>query len=54
MAKALLASNASSSARPRQSAYALSRLKLLAERMGRGRTRTFQDQFARLRLELKT
>jgi alkylation response protein AidB-like acyl-CoA dehydrogenase len=53
MAKALLGFERIFIGGPRQSAYALSRLKLLAERMGVWEEAEFQDRYARLRLELE-
>jgi alkylation response protein AidB-like acyl-CoA dehydrogenase len=53
MAKALLGFERIFIGGPRQSAYALSRLKLLAERMGVWEDAEFQDRYARLRLELE-
>ncbi|MBX9702434.1 MAG: acyl-CoA dehydrogenase family protein [Acetobacteraceae bacterium] len=53
MAKALLGFERIFIGAPRQSAYALSRLKLLAERMGVADDPEFQDRYARLRLELE-
>jgi hypothetical protein len=53
MAKALLGFERIFLGAPRQSAYALSRLKLLAERMGVADDPVFQDRYARLRLELE-
>ena len=53
MAKALLSFERIFLGSPRQSGYALSRLKLLAERMGVFDDATFQESYARLRLELE-
>ncbi len=53
MAKALLGFERIFIGAPRQSAYALSRLKLLAERMGVWEEPAFQDRYARLRLDLE-
>jgi len=53
MAKALLGFERIFIGSPRQSAYALSRLKILAERMGVWEDETFQDRYARLRLDLE-
>ena len=53
MAKALLGFERIFIGSPRQSAYALSRLKILAERMGVWEEAEFQDRYARLRLELE-
>ncbi len=53
MAKALLSFERIFLGSPRQSGYALSRLKLLAERMGVFEDATFQESYARLRLELE-
>ena len=53
MAKALLGFERIFIGAPRQSAYALSRLKLLAERMGVSDDPAFRDSYARLRLELE-
>ena len=53
MAKALLGFERIFLGSPRQSAYALVRLKLLAERMGLAEDPTFQDRFTRLRLDLE-
>jgi alkylation response protein AidB-like acyl-CoA dehydrogenase len=52
MAKNLLGFERIGIGSPRQSAYALSRLKLLAERMGVWDDPTFQDRYGRLRLDL--
>jgi len=38
---------------PRQSAYALARLKMLAERVGAWEDEVFQDRYTRLRLDLE-
>ncbi len=53
MAKALLSFERIFLGSPRQSGYALSRLKLLAERMGVAEDATFQESYARLRLEFE-
>jgi alkylation response protein AidB-like acyl-CoA dehydrogenase len=53
MAKALLGFERIHLGSPRQSAYALARLKLLAERMRVWEEAAFQDQYARLRLDLE-
>ncbi|RAI60911.1 acyl-CoA dehydrogenase family protein [Roseicella frigidaeris] len=53
MAKALLGFERIFLGSPRQSGYALSRLKILAERMGVWEEAGFQDQYARLRLEFE-
>ncbi|MEN0073612.1 MAG: acyl-CoA dehydrogenase family protein, partial [Paracraurococcus sp.] len=53
MAKALLGFERIFLGSPRQSGYALSRLKILAERMGVWEEASFQDQYARLRLEFE-
>ncbi|MCO6418310.1 acyl-CoA dehydrogenase family protein [Siccirubricoccus sp. KC 17139] len=53
MAKALLGFERIFLGSPRQSGYALSRLKLLAERMGLWEDAEFQDRYARLRLEFE-
>lgn len=53
MAKALLGFERIFIGAPRQSAYALSRLKLLAERMGVAEEPAFADRYARLRLDLE-
>jgi alkylation response protein AidB-like acyl-CoA dehydrogenase len=53
MAKALLSFERIFLGSPRQSGYALSRLKLLAERMGCWEDAEFQDRYTRLRLELE-
>jgi alkylation response protein AidB-like acyl-CoA dehydrogenase len=53
MAKALLGFERIFIGAPRQSAYALSRLRLLAERMGVWDDADFQDRYARLRLDLE-
>ena len=53
MAKALLGFERIFLGSPRQSGYALSRLRLLAERMGVWEDEAFQDRYARLRLELE-
>ena len=53
MAKALLGFERIGSGSPRQSAYALKRLKLLAERMGVWDDDQFQDRYTRLRLDLE-
>ena len=53
MAKALLGFERIFIGAPRQSAYALSRLRLLAERMGVWDEADFQDRYARLRLDLE-
>ncbi len=53
MAKNLLGFERIGSGSPRQSAYALSRLRLLAERMGVSDEEWFQDRYTRLRLDLE-
>ena len=53
MAKALLGFERIFLGSPRQSGYALSRLKILAERMGLWEEAGFQDRYARLRLEFE-
>lgn len=53
MAKALLGFERIFIGGPRQSAYALARLKLLAERMGTWEQPDFRDRYARLRLDLE-
>ena len=53
MAKALLGFERIFIGAPRQSAYALSRLRILAERMGVWEEEAFQDRYARLRLDLE-
>lgn len=53
MAKALLGFERIFLGAPRQSAYALSRLRMLAERMGVAEDPLFQDRYAALRLELE-
>ena len=53
MAKALLGFERIFLGSPRQSGYALSRLKLLAERMGCWDEPAFADRYARLRLEFE-
>ena len=53
MAKALLGFERIFLGSPRQSGYALSRLKILAERMGASEDAQFQDSYARLRLEFE-
>src|SRR3712207_1059302 len=53
MAKALLGFERIFIGAPRQSAYALSRLRMLAERMGVWEDPDFQDRYARLRLDLQ-
>ena len=53
MAKALLGFERIGSGSPRQAAYALKRLKLLAERMGVWDDGEFQLRFTRLRLDLE-
>ena len=53
MAKALLSFERIFLGSPRQSGYALSRLKILAERMGVFDDAEFQDRYTRLRLELE-
>jgi hypothetical protein len=53
MAKALLGFERIGSGSPRQAAYALKRLKLLAERMGVWEDDDFQQRFTRLRLDLE-
>ncbi len=53
MAKALLGFERIFLGSPRQSAYALVRLKRLAERMGLAEDATFQDRYIRLRLDLE-
>ncbi|CAA9280217.1 MAG: Acyl-CoA dehydrogenase, long-chain specific [uncultured Craurococcus sp.] len=53
MAKALLGFERIFLGSPRQSGYALSRLKILAERMGVWEDAEFQDRYARLRLEFE-
>ena len=52
MAKTLLGFERIFLGSPKQSAYALSRLKLLAERMGAWDDPVFQDRYARFRLDL--
>jgi len=52
MAKNLLGFERIGSGSPRQSSYALSRLRLLAERMGVWDEEWFQDRYTRLRLDL--
>ena len=52
MAKALLGYERVMIGSPRQSAYALSRLRLLAQRMGAWEDEAFQDRYLRLRLDL--
>jgi alkylation response protein AidB-like acyl-CoA dehydrogenase len=52
MAKALLGFERIGSGSPRQSSYALKRLKMLAERMGVWDDEQFQDRYTRLRLDL--
>jgi alkylation response protein AidB-like acyl-CoA dehydrogenase len=52
MAKALLGFERIGSGSPRQSSYALKRLKMLAERMGVWEDEQFQDRYTRLRLDL--
>lgn len=53
MAKALLGFERIGSGSPRQAAYALKRLKLLAERMGVWEDDDFRQRFTRLRLDLE-
>ena len=53
MAKNLPSFERIGSGSPRQAAYALARLKLLAERMGVWEDDTFQDRYTRLRLDLE-
>ncbi len=53
MAKALLGFERIFLGSPRQSSYALARLKLLAERMGMFDEAVFQDRYLRLRLDLE-
>ncbi|MCB4822349.1 acyl-CoA dehydrogenase family protein [Roseicella aerolata] len=53
MAKALLGFERIFLGSPRQSGYALSRLKILAERMGVWEDTGFQDSYAKLRLEFE-
>jgi len=53
MAKALLGFERIFLGSPRQSGYALSRLKILAERMGVAEDPAFADTYARLRLEFE-
>ncbi|MDO9710168.1 acyl-CoA dehydrogenase family protein [Paracraurococcus lichenis] len=53
MAKALLGFERIFLGSPRQSGYALSRLKILAERMGVAEDPQFQDSYAKLRLEFE-
>jgi alkylation response protein AidB-like acyl-CoA dehydrogenase len=53
MAKALLGFERIFLGSPRQSGYALARLKLLAERMGVFEDADFQDRYIRLRLDLE-
>jgi len=53
MAKNLLGFERIGSGSPRQSSYALSRLRLLAERMGVWEDEGFQDRYTRLRLDLE-
>jgi alkylation response protein AidB-like acyl-CoA dehydrogenase len=53
MAKALLGFERIFLGSPRQSGYALSRLKILAERMGVWEDTAFQDSYAKLRLEFE-
>ena len=53
MAKALLGFERIFLGSPRQSGYALARLKLLAERLGISRDADFQDRYTRLRLDLE-
>jgi alkylation response protein AidB-like acyl-CoA dehydrogenase len=53
MAKALLGFERIFLGSPRQSGYALSRLKILAERMGCWEDAQFQDSYAKLRLEFE-
>jgi alkylation response protein AidB-like acyl-CoA dehydrogenase len=53
MAKNLLGFERIGSGSPRQSSYALSRLRLLAERMGVWDEEWFQDRYTRLRLDLE-
>ncbi len=52
MAKALLGFERVMIGSPKQSAYALARLRVLAQRMGVWEDATFQDQYTRLRLDL--
>ena len=52
MAKALLGFERIFLGSPKQAAYALTRLRLLAERMGVWEEAEFQDRYARLRLQL--
>ena len=53
MAKNLLGFERIGSGSPRQSSYALSRLRMLAERMGVWEDEGFQDRYTRLRLDLE-
>jgi alkylation response protein AidB-like acyl-CoA dehydrogenase len=53
MAKALLGFERIFLGSPRQSGYSLSRLRILAERMGVWEEAEFQDRYARLRLEFE-
>lgn len=53
MAKYLLGFERIGSGSPRQSAYALARLKMLAERVGAWEDDVFQDRCTRLRLDLE-
>jgi alkylation response protein AidB-like acyl-CoA dehydrogenase len=53
MAKALLGFERIFIGSPKQASYALSRLRLLAERMGVADEAVFQDRYVRLRLELE-
>jgi alkylation response protein AidB-like acyl-CoA dehydrogenase len=53
MAKNLLGFERIGSGSPRQSAYALARLKMLAERVGVWDDDVFQDRYTRLRLDLE-
>jgi alkylation response protein AidB-like acyl-CoA dehydrogenase len=53
MAKALLGFERIFIGSPKQASYALSRLRLLAERMGVAEDAVFQDRYVRLRLELE-
>lgn len=53
MAKNLLGFERIGSGSPRQSSYALSRLRLLADRMGVWEEEWFQDRYTRLRLDLE-
>lgn len=53
MAKNLLGFERIGSGSPRQSGYALARLKMLAERVGAWEDDVFQDRYTRLRLDLE-